>query len=230
MAKSKSKAPSGSKTFPIVITVIVVAMIAVVALSVISSKEKAKAQTENEFSDAPTVSAVSINGKLGESTLPKFTKEVAASGSDPAVGMIVPEITANQFNGKPLTITPGKDPYVLAFLAHWCVHCNKEVPIIVNLEKQNKLPEGVEFFAVATGTSDKEINFPPSQWLEDRGWPWRKIADDKQFSVADKLGLTGYPYLIFVNADGTVSQRISGEQNENAYIEAANKIAQSAKQ
>lgn len=225
MAKPKSQ--TSSKTFPIVITVIVVAMIAVVAFSVMSSKEKVKTESKIQFSEAPTVSAVSIDGKLGESTLPSMDEIVG--GADPAAGMIVPQLTADQFSGKPATITPGDKPYVLAFLAHWCSHCRKEVPAIVQLHNDGALPEEVEFVAVATGTDDAKPNYPPSTWLLDEEWPWRKVADDKQFSVATAFGLTGYPYLVFVNADGTVSERMSGEKSDpNVYVVAANKIAQSA--
>ncbi len=225
---ANSKSPSSSKTFPIVISVIVVAMIAVVVFSVLNSKEKVKAAGKTQFSEAPTVSAVSLNGKLGESKLPS-ADATAEDGSDPAVGLIVPQITAQQFTGKEVTIKPGEKPYVLVFLAHWCPHCQKEVPAIVELNNDGSLPKDVEFIAVATGTSDQKPNYPPSTWLYTEDWPWRQVADDTQFSVANAFGLSGYPYLVFVNADGTISQRLSGEQEPNAYVAAANQISLSAK-
>lgn len=225
MANSKQ---SQSKTFPIVISVIVLVMIGVVVFTVTSNKKDVKAQSKVEYSDAPIVSAVSVNGKLGESSLPSSDAK-AADGTDAAIGLIVPQITAQQFTGVDTTVTPGKKPYVLAFVAHWCPHCQKEVPAIVKLNDNGELPKDVEFVAVATATTDTKPNYPPSKWLLTEDWPWRKIADDNKSTIASKFGLTGYPYLIFINADGTVSARLSGEQDDSTYIATANKIAQSAK-
>ena len=55
------------------------------------------------------------------------------------------------------------------------------------------------------------------------------MADDKNGSIASALGLTGYPYLIFVNADGTVAQRLSGEKDASVIAAAAQAISQEKK-
>lgn len=218
----KRKSQNGSKTFPIIISVIVVAMIAIVVFSVTSSKEEVKAQSKIEYSDAPAVSAVSINGKLGESKLPAYD----SSTQDPAVGKIVPKIVAQDFSGKSVTLEPGKKPYVIAVVAHWCPHCQKEVPAIVKLHNDGLLPSDVDFVAIASGTTDQKPNYPPSKWLFNQNWPWQKLADDKNGTIASSLGLDGYPYLIFVNADGTVSSRTSGEREDAFIIASAKAISQ----
>ncbi len=216
---------NSSKTFAIVISVAVVAMIGVVVLSVMSSKKEVKAQSQQEFSPSVSVTPGSVNGKIGEKTLPPLVEGAA----DTTVGTPVPKISAQDFKGNAVEITPGKKPYVIAFMAHWCPHCRTEVPKIVKLHNEGGLPKDVDFYAVATGTSDQRPNFPPSQWLFKEDWPWAKVADDKNSSIASAFGLSGYPYLIYVNADGTISQRTSGEQDATAIAAAANKISQEKK-
>mgnify|MGYP000855268849 CR=1 FL=1 len=221
---TKRNAPGGSKVFPIAITIAVLAMIGVLVITITSSKEEVKAQSKIEYSEAPSVSAISIDGKLGESKLPAFD---SAASEDPAVGKIVPEIRAQDFSAKDVTLTPGKKPYVLAVLAHWCPHCRVEVPAIVKLHDEGALPDDVDFIAIASGTSDQKPNYPPSKWLLSEDWPWQKVADDQNGTIAQALGLTGYPYLIFVNADGTVSSRMSGEQSDpNIYVTKAEAISE----
>lgn len=217
----KRKSPSGSKTFPIIISVVVVAMIAVVVFSVSSSKEEVKSQSKIEYATAPAVSAVSIDGKLGESKLPPYSQ----GGTDAAVGMIVPQIVTQDFSAKTVTIKPGEKPYVLVFVAHWCPHCQVEVPSLVKLHSDGSLPDDVEFIAVATGTSDQKPNYPPSKWLFNQKWPWQKVADDESGSIATAFGLDGYPFLVFVNADGTVASRTSGEQEDAVFVAGAKAIS-----
>lgn len=223
----KRKSNNSSKVFPIVISVAVAAMLVVVIVTVSGNKKKVAAQSKIEVSDSVSVTSASVNGKIGESTLSSFTDQVAA-GTDPDIGKIVPKITAQDFSGKRVTIAPtdGK-PYVLTLVAHWCPHCREEVPKLVKMEADGKLPTNVDFIAVATGTNKQSVNYPPSSWLRTEQWPWSKIADSQGGDIAKALGLTGYPYVIYVNADGTVAKRTSGEQDEAVIIAAANEISKS---
>lgn len=217
---SNSKKNS-SKTFPIIFSVIVLAMVGVVIFSVTSSKSAVKAQSQQEFSPSVTVSPTTIDGTIGEATLSSYNEGV----QDDAIGKPVPKITGQDFQGKNVEIVPGEKPYVIAFLAHWCPHCQVEVPKIVQLYEDGELPSDVEFFAVATGTSDQRPNYPPSAWLFKEDWPWAKVADDKNATIANAFGLSGYPYLIYVNADGTVAQRMSGEKDASVIAAAARAIS-----
>ena len=51
------------------------------------------------------------------------------------------------------------------FLAHWCPHCQAEMPRLVALAKAGKL-DGVDVTGVATGTNPGYPNYPPSAWLK----------------------------------------------------------------
>ena len=100
------------------------------------------------------------------------------------------------------------------FVAHWCPHCQAEVPLLVALAKQGVF-DGVKVSAVATGTNDAADNYPPSAWLKEVDWPFPVMADSKQGTAAQAYGLTGYPYFVLVNPDGTVAGRGSGELPED---------------
>ena len=42
-------------------------------------------------------------------------------------------------------------------------------------------------------------------------WTWPVIADDEDQHAALAVGTTGYPFLVFVDADGKLIRRVSGE-------------------
>jgi thiol-disulfide isomerase/thioredoxin len=138
--------------------------------------------------------------------------DLPASGTtDPAVGTKLPEIHGRTFTGDAVDIVPDGTPKVIFFVAHWCPHCQREVPLIVDWVKQNGEPKGVGLFGVATSTSPKAPNYPPSSWLRRVGWPIPTIADDEGKTAANAAGLTGFPFFVATRGDGTVVARRSGE-------------------
>lgn len=64
-----------------------------------------------------------------------------ASGNDPELGKTIPTIIAQQFNGDSITLGPTGKPYVILFVAHWCPHCQREIPVFVGLNNENKIPK-----------------------------------------------------------------------------------------
>ncbi len=136
------------------------------------------------------------------------------SGRDPAVGKDAPTVKGKAFNGKKAT-TPaalGK-PQAIVFLAHWCPHCQAEVPLLVKLAKAGAF-DGVEVSGVATATSSQRDNYPPSKWLKTEKWPYPVMVDSKDGAAARAFGLPGYPYFVFLDAAGKVVGRLSGEVPE----------------
>ena len=80
---------------------------------------------------------------------------------------------------------------------------------------QNGQIEGVDVTAIATGTSSENPNYPPSEWLAREDWPFGVMVDDRRFRLAAAYGLTGYPFMVFVDANGEVVGRVSGEVGED---------------
>jgi thiol-disulfide isomerase/thioredoxin len=130
--------------------------------------------------------------------------------TDPAVGKPAPELRGTGFDGQAVAITGDKRPKVVIFLAHWCPHCQREVPLIVDWLKTGK-PAGVDLYSVATSTSQQQPNYPPSAWLAREGWTVPVLADDADGTAANAYGLSGFPFMVFVDADGKVVKRTAGE-------------------
>lgn len=131
-------------------------------------------------------------------------------GTDPAVGQPAPVLEGRSPAGTPVTVD-FEEPTLLAFLAHWCPHCQAELPRLVTLAEEGDL-EGVEAVVVLTGTDPAAPNFPPAAWLEREGWDGTVLLDQEDRAAASAYGLSSYPYLVLVGGDGRVIDRVAGEQ------------------
>jgi cytochrome c biogenesis protein CcmG/thiol:disulfide interchange protein DsbE len=135
----------------------------------------------------------------------------ADPATDPAVGMTPPTLKGQDFQGEAVTIEPGTSPMVVIFAAHWCPHCQKEIPLIQEWIDSGELPDDVQVNLVSTAVKADQNNYPPSAWLSSVGWSGQILLDNPDQSAGQAYGLTGYPYIVFVGADGKVVQRASGE-------------------
>jgi thiol-disulfide isomerase/thioredoxin len=153
---------------------------------------------------AAAFAAVSVEG----TALPDFDD----ADPDPAVGTQAPRLFGEAPDGTAVSFE-ANEPTLLVFLAHWCPHCQAEVPNLVDLAGAGKL-DGVRLLAVLTGTNADAPNYPPAEWLEREGWPADVLLDNDTFSAGAAYGLTTYPYMVAVAADGTVVGRASGEMAE----------------
>jgi cytochrome c biogenesis protein CcmG, thiol:disulfide interchange protein DsbE len=192
--------PSSKRNLILVVSVLGIAALALVAV-LVSQKDEKKVATASTVE----MGTVAVDGAALE-TLPE-------SGADPAVGAVAPTITGQGFNGSPVSVTPGEGPMVVMFVAHWCPHCQREVPQVASWVKAGRA-DGVALRTVATGTDAKLPNYPPSAWLEREGWSIPTLADDATTSAATAYGLTAFPYFVALNGAGKVTARASGELTE----------------
>jgi thiol-disulfide isomerase/thioredoxin len=183
------------------IIAVVIAGAAIIAISSSGSKSNTTTGVVSEFSD------ITVTGNA----LPAF--DSTSTAPDAAIGMPAPVIAGKGFTGTPITTEGTGTPMLVLFLAHWCPHCQREVPLLVQWEKDGKTPTGIDVIAVATGTDPNNPNYPPSAWLSREGFPalWPVIADSKDKAAANAFGLSGYPYFVLVDAKGNVFKRASGE-------------------
>lgn len=130
---------------------------------------------------------------------------------DAAVGMTIPQVEGTDFDGTPVAIADDGRPKLILFLAHWCPHCQAEVPVIQTWLDANGFPEGVDLYSVSTSVDETQPNFPASDWLESEGWSVPVLRDDAASSVAAAFGVNGFPFFAFVDANGEVVERTSGE-------------------
>jgi thiol-disulfide isomerase/thioredoxin len=141
------------------------------------------------------------------SALPKF----ASSGADEAVGKTIPELKGQSFDGSPVDVRNDGRAKLILFVAHWCPHCRREVPLLVDYLKSNALPGGVDLYTVSTNATSKRPNYPPSAWLKKVGWPAKTLVDSENEDAADAYGLTAFPYFVAIEGSGRVVARTSGE-------------------
>ncbi|MGK2852440.1 MAG: TlpA family protein disulfide reductase [Candidatus Limnocylindrales bacterium] len=125
--------------------------------------------------------------------------------ADPAVGQAIPTVTAAGGS-----IALDGRAKILVFLAHWCSHCQAEVPVVQAWLDAGGLPEDVDLVSVSTAIDPNRPNYPPEAWLAREGWTSPVIVDPAN-TVADAFGLSAFPYFVFVHADGTVGARATGE-------------------
>lgn len=132
--------------------------------------------------------------------------------ADPAVGETAPVVSGQDFADDPVTIDPTADgPTMVVVLAHWCPHCNAEIPVLNQWRDSGAVPEALNVVGISTAVREDQPNYPPDKWLEDKGWEWPVLSDDLDSTAAQAFGISGFPTLIFVGSDGVVDWRVSGE-------------------
>jgi thiol-disulfide isomerase/thioredoxin len=125
---------------------------------------------------------------------------------------MAPTLNGYAFDGSNLSVTPGNGkPYMVVFLAHWCSHCNNEVPRLIEWKASGAVPADLQVIAVSTSVARDRPNYPPSQWVVDKAWPWPVMADSEAKDAARAYGVSGFPFFAIVGADGKVKVRASGE-------------------
>ncbi|HEV7200182.1 MAG TPA: TlpA disulfide reductase family protein [Candidatus Limnocylindria bacterium] len=203
--KSKSSAAQKRRTpdrrtsnRPLLIVggVVAVGVVAAVIAFALASSTPAVAE--------PAESPIVITGTV----LPPFEAEVT---DDPAVGMTLPTVQGTDVTGAPMTIGPDGRAKVVLLLAHWCPHCQAEVPRLVAWLAENPVPDGVDIVAVSTAADPTRTNYPASAWLEREGWPIPTLNDDATLAAYRALGGPTFPGFVFVTADGVVQSRTTGE-------------------
>ena len=147
------------------------------------------------------------------------------SGLDTAIGQTIPTLTGTDIAGNPFSIGPGDGPMAVVLLAHWCSVCQAEVPVLVDYLASSGMPEGVRLVTIATAIDAARPNYPPSTWLEREGWTAPTMVDDAASRGLSALGMTAFPGFVFVDADGTVVQRSTGQIPAEAFDQLVRAIA-----
>jgi thiol-disulfide isomerase/thioredoxin len=202
MSNPAKKGRSGPGRAPL-IAVGVAAVIAVVLVVVaVAGKDGDPAKADS--SGVAQVHDVTVTG----AALPEFDSAVSP---DPAVGKKPPELSGQTFDGSAVSFVPGGKAKLAVFVAHWCPHCQAEVPRIVQWMASEAYPKNVDVIAVSTGVVEARGNYPPSAWLAREKFTVPTLTDDLKNTASAAWGLSGYPYLVLLKADGTVAARYSGE-------------------
>jgi len=191
--KSNSKSSGKPRSIPIVgIVFAVVAVLAVVAVVFAGNTEVGSEYGEPQ-----------VQGQL-----PLMPPNVAVDTS--ATGEIAPIVIGADFDGNEVRIENDGRAKAIALLAHWCPHCQDEVPDVQAWLDSGGGVEGVDLYSIATSINSTRDNFPSSEWLDREGWTPPVIVDDEENSVYIAYGAGGFPFWVFLNSDGTVAARAAG--------------------
>ncbi len=138
--------------------------------------------------------------------------------TDPAVGTPAPVLVGLGADGETVRVdAAAAGPTMVVFLAHWCPHCNAEVPRINQLRDEGKIPDGLNVVAVLTASSPDRPGYPPFPWIEGLDWTYPAMLDGidmerQTFIAAEAYGVSGFPFVTLIDANGDVAARWSGER------------------
>ena len=208
----------GSAGITINVWVIIVIVLALVTGGVIWAATKGDnkttstdgSQVDNSTSDIPVSQPVTVTG----AALTPFDE---TQSPDPSLGAVAPQLSGFDVQGDAITIDPAANgPYMIVFLAHWCPHCNAEVPRLLDWKGSGAVPTELNVLGIATAVSPTAPNYPPGQWFTNKGWSWpvmvdQSLGDGQAGLAASTYGATGWPYFVIIGADGFVKARVSGE-------------------
>jgi peroxiredoxin len=137
----------------------------------------------------------------------------------PSVGDMAPEITMNDVDDKPFSLSQLRGKYVLIdFWASWCGPCRGENPNVVAAYNQYKDKN----FTVLGVSLDKN----KQAWLDaikEDHLTWKQISDLKYWNsaAAPLYGFNGIPYNVLIDPQGKIiatSLRESALQNKLAEV------------
>lgn len=204
MAKSTQKKPTAQsdtkRKFPVLPVVFVGVAVLLLAAMFLPGGSTADA---GEQTGDPVITGESLPAFPNP---PPFSPEV-----DPAFGMVAPEVVGQDFEDNTVAIEHDGTPKAVVFLAHWCPHCQAEVPRVTQWLEETGGIEGVDVISVSSAVDDRSTNYPPSAWLEEENWPMPVIRDDANSSVIRSYGNGGFPYWVFLDGEGRVVARTAGE-------------------
>lgn len=205
VAQLRRPGSAGSRVWIALLVLVVVAgLVAVVVAR--GGRDKAPASASKPCSGPATTAPVT-------ESLPVFD----SSDGDAARCQRVPTLVGKDLDGNALTIgASDHQAKVIVFVAHWCPHCQREVPLLQRHLDHAPLPKGVELLTISTDVRPAAPNYPPQAWLARERWP-TPVFDDATNKVAKAYGLTSFPYFVVTDSDGRVLQRASGELTTKAF-------------
>ena len=185
--------------------VVVVVLLGVVALLA------ARSSSSDDEGGATDATGTPVGDQNQDVAVDGDPLPAATETEDPALGQTIPAVTGADFAGDAVAIGPDDGAQVIAFVAHWCPHCQAEVPRIIEHLQDSPMPEGVRLVMVSTAVQPSADNYPPQEWLADEGWEGDVLADSADSRAAAAFGIGGFPYFVVTDASGEVVARTSGE-------------------
>ena len=207
----KNQASDSRKTFILIGVGVLIAAVIAVGATGGSNNSDSNGTTTTVAGGVPAgeYQPVEVKG----TALPVLGDASSDPALDTALGKTPPSLNGYNFAGAPVSIVPGANnqAVMVVFLAHWCPHCNREVPRLIDWKNQGLIPDGLRVIGVTTSSRNDQANWPPSDWVEEMHWPFEVMADSEAADAANAYGVDGFPFITLLNGDGKVVGRHSGE-------------------
>ena len=118
------------------------------------------------------------------------------------VGKPVPDFTATDLNGNPISLQEYRGKVILLdFWAVWCGPCIAEMPNVKRVYERYK-DEGFDIIGISLDTDGKRLH----NYLKENDIVWRQVFSGKgwQSPVSQQYGIRGIPAPWLIDRDGTL--------------------------
>jgi len=159
-----------------------------------------------------------IHSKLGNSKLAAEYQKKADPMSE-LVGKIVPDFSATDLDGKPISLQQYRGKVVLLdFWAVWCPPCIVEMPNVKRVYNSYK-DQGFDVIGVSLDTDETRLR----NYLKENDISWRQIFSGQRWnsSLAEQYHINAIPAPWLIARDGTlISREARGIALERLVVEA----------
>lgn len=207
---SKRNSPQGEsrRTTWVVLGVVLLILVAFLIAMFVGGSSSDDDGADADVTDPVDVVAQNFPVTVTGTPLPPLTDDPV----DAAVGTAAPQLVGQTFDGSSISVASGDgQAYMIVFLAHWCPHCNAEIPRLVKWFESGEVPDNLRVIGVSTAVASDRPNYPPSEWIVETKWPWEILADSTDGAASAAFGVSGFPFFAIVGSDGLVKVRQSGE-------------------
>lgn len=201
-AKAAPKPSQRNWAFPAVIVGVIVIGIVIVLIAVLGKDSSPKSDvTLAGGGPGDSAPVLSIEGTAEQNAqAPKL------SGVDMYSGR---EVSLQDMQGKPTLV---------AVWAHWCPHCQKELPIIQQVSKEQGANFNFLTVTTAAGQQPAQAQYAtPATLMQTQGITIPTLRDDGTKAM-NALGVTGFPTLLMFDADGKLVGKASGEMPKDQLV------------
>ena len=173
---------------------------------------------------AALIAVVALANNGGLPGVPKAATEVHQQAKL-TIGQPAPAIDVSSTAG-PFNLANAQTPVFLEVFATWCPHCQREVPIVNALAA--KYGKQMTFIGVSGSAVGIDGQLPESQgdvigFVQKYGVKY-PVAYDPELKVANAYLQTGFPTIVMIKKDKTISSLQDGEVS-HADLEKAIKAA-----
>jgi thiol-disulfide isomerase/thioredoxin len=170
------------------------------------------------------IGLVIINGGVEGGGQTSASSEVKTDGQPRtsliAQGEKIPTFSAPELTSGTVDLADYEgSPLAIPIWAAWCPNCQKEMPVLEKLSQE--FPD-VPVVSIVT-SQGQEPGPTPEKYVADNNITFPNAVDDTTGKLREAFGVTGFPTVVFVNADGTVNTTVEGLRGEaelRGYFEA----------